>query len=174
MTQIAIRLMRQWGGGGKPFSIAQSLEVAEHLYAEYAENFVRTLTSLSDIILFSAAIPHQGGTHHVNEQPPAYWADIFKKYDYVCFDIVRPKVWENTKIAHWYRQNIMLYVHKGKAEIFEALGYKITPKPMHLVHPFIYGYMSDCQLEIERLNKKLNKTFFRRLNRLSKKLRGKL
>ncbi len=159
MTQIAIRLMRQWGGGGKPFSIAQSLEVAEHLYAEYAENFVRTLTSLSDIILFSAAIPHQGGTHHVNEQPPAYWADIFKKYDYVCFDIVRPKVWENTKIAHWYRQNIMLYVHKGKAEIFETLGYKITPKPMHLVNPFIYGYMSDCQLEIERLNKKLIKHF---------------
>lgn len=174
MTQIAIRLMRQWGGG-KPFSIAQSLEVAEHLYAEYAENFVRTLTSLSDIILFSAAIPHQGGTHHVNEQPPAYWADIFKKYDYVCFDIVRPKVWENTKIAYWYRQNIMLYVHKGKAEIFEALGYKITLKPMHIIHPLAYpSVVGKCWLEIERLNKKLNKTFFRRLNRLSKKLRGKL
>lgn len=61
-----------WGRGFKPFDVAESLEVAEHFEAKYAQNFINLLTSLSDIIIFSAAIPLQGGTHHVNEQPPAY------------------------------------------------------------------------------------------------------
>lgn len=165
------------GGGGKPFSIAQSLEVAEHLYPEYAENFIRLLTSLSDIILFSAAIPNQGGTHHVNEKPPAYWAEIFSKYDYVCFDILRKEIWDVEQIACWYRQNVFFYVHKDM-KLFEELGYKPEKKPLHLVIPNIYEAKNNqCEYQIKEITKlqnRLNKTFLRRINRLSKKLRGKL
>ncbi|EAL8806888.1 class I SAM-dependent methyltransferase, partial [Campylobacter coli] len=105
------------GSRYKPFDLVQSLEVAEHLEEKYARNFIQLLTSLSDIVLFSAAIPHQGGTDHFNEQPPVYWADIFKEFDYVCFDILREKIWNNEKIAFWYRQNTMLYAHKSKSYI---------------------------------------------------------
>ena len=31
---------------------------------------------LGPLVLFSAAAPHQGGAHHVNEQWPAYWAGL--------------------------------------------------------------------------------------------------
>lgn len=52
--------------------MTQSLEVAEHIDEKYAQNFIELLTLTSDIILFSAAIPNQGGLEHINEQPPKY------------------------------------------------------------------------------------------------------
>ena len=100
-------------GGEKPFDLAQSLEVAEHLDEGYADNFVALLTSLSNIILFSAAIPYQGGTHHVNCQPPAYWAKKFAQYDFECYDILRMKFWDNNAIASHYRQNSLIFIHKS-------------------------------------------------------------
>jgi len=54
------------------FDIACSLEVAEHLPADCAEQFVELLTRAAPVVLFSAAIPDQGGTHHVNEQWQSY------------------------------------------------------------------------------------------------------
>ncbi|WP_218117791.1 hypothetical protein, partial [Helicobacter sp. CLO-3] len=88
----------------------------------------------SDIVLFSAAIPYQGGTHHVNEQPPAYWADIFEKEGFVCFDILREKLWENKDICPWYIQNILLFVSKDKQDMLTKQGF--TPKkPPYIIHP---------------------------------------
>lgn len=134
----------------KPFDLAQSLEVAEHLEEKYAENFIQLLTSLSDIILFSAAIPYQGGTDHLNEQPPTYWAKLFQKFDFMCFDILRDKIWENKKIAFWYRQNIMLYIQKNKSHILENLGHNSTQSPLHLVRPdYLEAYIKECK-KLER------------------------
>src|ERR1700738_5666163 len=50
------------------FDLVLSLEVAEHLPSDTASTFVDTLTRHAPIILFSAAVPSQGGVHHVNEQ----------------------------------------------------------------------------------------------------------
>ena len=126
------------GGGAKPFDLVESLEVAEHLEEKYAKNFIELLTKFSDIILFSAAIPYQGGTNHFNEQPPQYWAEIFKNFDFLCFDILRTENWDNEKIGFWYRQNTMFYVHKSKAYIFENLGYK-SSEPLYLVIPTLFN-----------------------------------
>ena len=52
----------------KTYDLAICLEVAEHIAPESAANFIESLTQLAPIILFSAAIPFQVGTHHVNEQ----------------------------------------------------------------------------------------------------------
>ena len=134
-TQILLSIKayceRKGGGGGetqrtdKPFELTQSFEVAEHLYAQYAPNFIKLLTSLSDIILFSAAIPYQGGVHHVNEQPPAYWAELFAQNDYVCIDCIRSQIWNNESISTWYSQNILLFVHTSKAHLFDFPTTKI-------------------------------------------------
>lgn len=43
------------------FDLVVSLEVAEHLPSECAEIFIDSLTRLGPTILFSAAIPFQGG-----------------------------------------------------------------------------------------------------------------
>src|SRR5579864_3911534 len=44
------------------FDLAISIEVAEHLSFYRSETFVADLVKLSDVVLFSAALPYQGGT----------------------------------------------------------------------------------------------------------------
>lgn len=127
----------------KPFDLAESLEVAEHLEKQYAENFIKLLTMFSDIVLFSAAIPHQEGTEHINEQPPKYWADLFAKFDYVCFDILRKKIWNNEKIGFWYRQNLLLFVHKSKTHLFEEKGFR-AEEPLYIARAEYVEYYFKC------------------------------
>ena len=91
------------------FDLVLSLEVIEHIPPEYEDAFIKTLTNHSDTILFSAAIPGQGGQNHLNEQWQSYWGGKFMKFGYLAYDIFRPHLWNNEKIEWWYRQNILLY-----------------------------------------------------------------
>ena len=43
------------------FDLVVSTEVAEHIESEFAANFIDFLVSLGDLIVFSSAIPGQGG-----------------------------------------------------------------------------------------------------------------
>jgi SAM-dependent methyltransferase len=95
---------------GRQFDLVQSLEVAEHLPAANAEQFVKTLTAHGPRILFSAAVPGQGGENHVNEQPPDYWRALFRERGYAAFDYLRPLVFEDPAIARWYRFNTIFYI----------------------------------------------------------------
>ncbi|MGE3840920.1 MAG: methyltransferase domain-containing protein [Vicinamibacterales bacterium] len=94
------------------FDLAVSLEVAEHLPAEAADRLVETLTRLAPVVLFSAAIPNQGGVHHVNERWQSYWADRFRTHGYDALDCVRPALWRNGSVAYYYAQNTLLYVER--------------------------------------------------------------
>lgn len=95
------------------FDLALSLEVGEHLPSASAETLVNSLVNLSDVVLFSAAIPGQGGQHHVNERWQEYWRQLFAHRGYACFLSVRNYFWNNTAIHYWYRQNMLLYVAQG-------------------------------------------------------------
>ncbi len=66
----------------RQFDLVISLEVAEHLPEDCAKTFIHSLTGLGPVILFSAAIPFQGGTNHLNEQWPDYWANHFNDNGY--------------------------------------------------------------------------------------------
>ena len=77
----------------RKYDLSVSLEVAEHLPDEHASSFVETLTSFADVVLFSAAIPFQGGTNHVNEQWPDYWARLFEARGFQVVDCLRKKLW---------------------------------------------------------------------------------
>ena len=52
------------------FDLVISLEVAEHLPEASSADFVASLVRLAPMVLFSAAIPGQGGVNHLNEQWP--------------------------------------------------------------------------------------------------------
>ena len=54
--------------------------------------------SLSDVVLFSAAIPHQGGENHFNEQWPDYWSQKFERRGYSVLDCLRHLIWANPKV----------------------------------------------------------------------------
>lgn len=129
--------------GGGSFDLAISLEVAEHLDKAHAETFVRTLTGLSDRVLFSAAIPYQGGTSHVNENWPEYWAILFRAAGYEVVDLFRPRLWGDRRVSFWYRQNALLFVRKGSpaAEAFAAdAGLRF---PLSAVHPEMLAWASS-------------------------------
>ena len=96
----------------RQFDLVITLEVAEHLPVDCAEPFVESLTRLGPVILFSAAIPFQGGTDHRNEQWPDYWETLFKMKGYYVLDPIRKHIWRNDNIDYWYRQNILMFVQK--------------------------------------------------------------
>lgn len=95
----------------RKFDLVQSLEVAEHLPADKAADFVDNLVRHGDAILFSAAVPHQGGEHHVNEQPPQYWRQLFAARGYEVFDWVRPRLAGKREVKAWYRFNSFIYAN---------------------------------------------------------------
>jgi SAM-dependent methyltransferase len=126
---------------GERFDLAVSLEVAEHLDNSFADEFVKQLTSLSDVVLFSAAIPHQGGTRHVNEQWQSWWASKFKDHDYLPLDYLRPKIWELEDVAFWFKQNLFLYVKSErlqKEDLRQLAALQDDLIVMDIVHPRLY------------------------------------
>lgn len=64
------------------FDLALCMEVAEHLEEKWADGLVATITAFSDVVLFTAAVPGQGGTNHYNEQPHEYWLAKFAAKGY--------------------------------------------------------------------------------------------
>lgn len=119
----------------KKFDLTQCLEVAEHLPNFAADDLVNFLTKTSDVILFSAAIPGQTGENHINEQWPDYWEKIFNKYDYIFFDPFRKKIWNNPNIAWWYKQNILLALHKNIIADFQNKISNLQKFDQVYVHP---------------------------------------
>lgn len=127
----------------RKFDLAISLEVAEHLPSTCAENFVNSLTQLAPIILFSAAIPFQGGVEHVNEQWPQYWAYYFQKNGFAVIDCLRKKIWNNDKVEPWYAQNILVFVKQEYLSGYPRFvnEYQNTDlNQLAIVHPKIYFY----------------------------------
>jgi SAM-dependent methyltransferase len=126
---------------GRAFDLVISMEVAEHIPAKHAESFVDTLTSHGGIVLFSAAIPFQGGVSHVNEQWPAYWAALFAARGYLPADCLRGKFWNNPQVPWWYAQNCMFFVREeelsGYPLLQEARRHTSNP-PQALIHPARY------------------------------------
>jgi SAM-dependent methyltransferase len=106
----------------RTFDVAISLEVAEHLEEKYADVLVDSLCRLSPRIIFSAAIPHQGGMHHVNEQWQSYWARKFLQREYKAFDVIRPAIWNDRVVPTYYRQNCIVYVKASVAAGHRSLA----------------------------------------------------
>ncbi len=123
------------------FDMVLSLEVGEHLPAAEAKRYVADLVALAPLVLFSAAVPFQGGVQHVNEQWPQYWAQLFQEHQYFCIDCIRPRVWSNHKVAFWYAQNCFIAVNKSCMYRFPRLVAeyeRVGDGIQALVHPLNY------------------------------------
>ena len=138
----------------KKYDLAISLEVAEHIEEQYANVFIHNICSHSDIVLFSAAIPLMGGTHHVNEQWPSYWIKKFKDEGFEVMDCLRPLFWNNKKINACYKQDMMIYVNKNKYEnIKNIFGEEGEAQHIYdIVHP-------DKYIEAKAVNKIINRAW---------------
>jgi SAM-dependent methyltransferase len=121
------------------FDLCLSLETAEHLSEDRSAGFVQDLTRLSDVVVFSAAVPFQGGTHHLNERWQTYWVEKFADCGYVGVDYLRRRIWHLERFNTWfYSQNMIIYIRADALTRYPALdaeyGYQAGP-PVSLAHP---------------------------------------
>ncbi len=114
------------------FDLVLCLEVAEHLPASSAPVLIDSLCLHGEVIVFSAAVPGQGGQNHINEQWPDYWIHLFGERGFYVHDTLRPAIWDNPRISWWYRQNMFLFSKVPS-----------TDKPMRMMHPD--GYRENLE-----------------------------
>ena len=124
----------------KRFDLAISVEVAEHLPFHRAESFVADLVRLSDLVLFSAALPYQGGTDHINEQWLEFWAILFRRHGYVACDLFRSRIWGNKSVEYWYSQNLILFCKQDIAVDLFPVETIAADRPLSFVHPLTFVF----------------------------------
>ena len=94
----------------RSFDLVQSLEVAEHIPYASSRTMVENLCRHGKHVMFSAAVPGQGGEHHINEQPLDFWRGLFKTQGFSAYDFIRPSVRGVAAVKSWYAYNTILYV----------------------------------------------------------------
>ena len=137
------------------FDLVVCLEVAEHLSPQAAERFIESLVRHSSAVLFSAAIPFQGGHHHVNERFLSYWVTLFGKHAFQPLDIVRGRIWHDQQVHWWLRQNVVLFAHKDLVEANAGLKRVAEHQgPVSVVHPDVYAQrIRDLLAQLEQFKK---------------------
>jgi len=95
----------------RQYDLVQCLEVGEHVPAHSSEILVDNIVRHGKRILFSAAVPGQGGEDHINEQPYEFWRDLFQSRGYRLFDFIRPAIQKAPDVEPWYRYNILFFAH---------------------------------------------------------------
>ena len=130
----------------RTYDMAVCLEVAEHVSDAKSRQLIESLTNAAPVVLFSAAIPGQGGVHHVNEQWPDYWRVRFEERGYIPVDCLRMKVWNDERVMFFYAQNIMFYVRNDALENYPRLKEEVARglgQAPALVHPNLYSYYEE-------------------------------
>jgi SAM-dependent methyltransferase len=124
------------------FDLAVCLEVAEHVHPDASETLIDALTTLAPVVLFSAAIPYQGGEGHINERWPTFWYDLFVARGYALVDPIRKRIWSDRRVEPWYQQNMVMYASPEALALHPALRREqeqTFPGFLSVVHPRIYG-----------------------------------
>lgn len=116
--------------------LAVALEVAEHLAEKRADSFIADLCAVAPVVLFSAAIPGQGGTGHINEQWPAYWVEKFRANGYAVSGALRWNIWGDDRVENWYRANLLFATRYP--ENFPRLFATPLAEPWPVVHPVLF------------------------------------
>ena len=128
------------------YSIAQCVEVAEHIEEEYADTLINSLTDASDFIVFSGAIPYQRGVHHVNCQWQTYWIKKFNERGYKEIDFIRKKVWKDPEVQHFYAQNMFLFVKNADEDILR-IAESVNEECLYdLVHPRMWESLCEAKI----------------------------
>lgn len=137
------------------FDLAICLEVVEHLPASHADPIVAGLCESADVILFSAAIPLQGGENHLNEQWPTYWQEKFAARGFVMLDVFRERLWNEPGVNWWYRQNLFLVCRSGHRLAAENQHFKGDC----YIHPELFLLKANELIKAQRRRRRLRNFF---------------
>jgi hypothetical protein len=98
---------------GQRYEIVSCIEVAEHLNPEAAMTLVDSICRhASKWVIWTAAVPGQGGDGHVNCQVPDFWQGLFEyrglKIHQVNTELLR-LVWTNCTGGMWWLRNVWVF-----------------------------------------------------------------
>jgi len=135
----------------REFDLVVCLEVAEHLPMDSAETLVESLTRLGPVILFSAAVPFQGGINHLNEQWLDYWTELFLRRGYIPIDCLRRDLWHNDDVQWWYAQNIVFFAKEISLKDNPVLKLERERRPafpLSICHPKMIANLQSWFAEL--------------------------
>jgi SAM-dependent methyltransferase len=132
---------------GREFDLALCLEVAEHLPPDAGESLVASLVRHAPVVVFSAAVPGQGGNGHIHLRWPDYWAGLFDEYGYAACDCLRMRLWRDERVRWFYAQNTVAYVRRDQLDEFPGLSHL---EPVRLVHERLYESVRRRRLKLFR------------------------
>ena len=128
----------------RKYDLVICLEVAEHLSEKAADDFIKNLVDAGDVILFSAAIPLQGGQNHINEQWSDYWISKFNSHGYRFDDVLKNLFWNEKDIFWWYKQNMVLFVKDSVTQL------NLPDNELkNAIHPEKYVELCEEMLELQ-------------------------
>jgi SAM-dependent methyltransferase len=158
----------------KRFDLALCIEVAEHLSESGGQNLVKRLTAAAPAVLFSAAIPGQGGVHHINEQWLGYWRKSFEQLGWIITDPFRPKLFYDNRVAWYIRQNLVLFLNeewlRSRPALQDAIGTSAINE-CEWVHSSVYERWFDRANDNPGTKRLLRLLFTAMKNSLIRKLR---
>jgi len=101
----------------RKFDLVLCIEVAEHLKPESADILVQTIANHMHVgskLIFTSALPGQGGDNHLNEQNPVYWRSKLhdKKISYQrALTAELALIWTYTAgaLANWLPANLQVF-----------------------------------------------------------------
>jgi SAM-dependent methyltransferase len=118
----------------RDYDICLCLEVAEHLDASLAEAFVEKLVTLAPTVIFSAALPGQGGHGHINCQPKEYWAQRFALFNYVRDEDATDRLVSFMRAGYhlgWFVNNVQVFRQYGRV-CYDQIVAEETPQAVRL------------------------------------------
>lgn len=129
---------------GQRFDLVQCLEVGEHVPQDASRSLVENLVRHGNLVLFSAAVPGQGGENHINEQPYEFWRALFAEHGYSAYDFLRPLLREQSAVESWYRYNAILYVANSCTQLPPSVAQTYIPEnePIRDVSSILYKLRS--------------------------------
>jgi 2-polyprenyl-3-methyl-5-hydroxy-6-metoxy-1,4-benzoquinol methylase len=126
------------------YDVCLCLEVAEHIPIERADEFVGRLVRVAPTIIFSAALPGQGGHGHINCQTKEYWEHKFNAHNYVQ-DAERTKHFidfmRNGYHMGWLTNNVQIFQAYGRV-CFDQIVREETPQAERIAE-----YLQNWQIK---------------------------
>ena len=126
---------------GRRYDLAISLEVGGYLPDH--DVLVDSLVRHAPVVVLSAAIPGQDLLHQPHGAFPSSWAARFGARDYVLIDAFRPVLWDDDRLPFWFRQNMLMFVHRPHLEANAHLAAPAGVPPfLDVVHPMLYEMLA--------------------------------
>lgn len=133
----------------KSYDVAICVEVAEHLEPSRSISLVSDLCQLADAVVFGAALTRQFGDGHINCRNQSFWITLFRDHGFSCHDIFRPKIWYDSRVEPWYRQNTFLFTRGKISDLFRDFAEPVLLdlyQPSLLFHPVDFYVKRDHQM----------------------------